>query len=67
MLTPLAYMYFSFEEDGWQASKLSTTTLNVFGYDAEHFLNYWAFSRVHIQLNTYYNLSTQILFFNLHK
>ena len=29
MPTPLAYMYFSFEEDGWQASKLSTTTLNA--------------------------------------
>ena len=43
MLTPLAYMYFSFEEDEWQASKLSTTTLNIFGYDEEHFLNYWAF------------------------
>ena len=51
MLTPLAYMYFSFEEDEWQASKLSTTTLNIFGYDEEHFLNYWAFWSTDIALH----------------
>ena len=37
LLTLLAY--FSFEEDGWQASKLSTSTLNVFGW-IKNTLNY---------------------------